>query len=401
MTEVMKPWQKGIGIDDLKEALGRFERYNKLAYSPFTEINKPEIARAIDAGELKTEYYEGLPVAFLTKTAKRDGTATLVHGQKVRTYQKGDEIISRFSPHADLKDSQVADYLGMAFGPSSYRVNVWISVWSEDLGLSAAVQNAGAKYVYPKYYSTGEIARVYVFENAPSLEPIETVQLDAWADVGITKVRLSNDNRIFDLIDPIGDALGSVTFKNHYSNYNKGKAWGAVAIRGYDKDPSFIEKPTEVANSKKWAASVADKLDNKPQDTDIAEFFPSVKELLEPFLGGRTYDDAIERVRLMKLKPGGGELLRHTDQQDADSGLADGKIARFHFPIVTNPDVKFTSWHHRLGKVEAHMDVGHCYYLDVRKPHSAINGGTEDRVHLVVDVVSNAHVRQLVANSLD
>ena len=40
--------------------------------------------------------------------------------------------------------------------------------------------------------------------------------------------------------------------------------------------------------------------------------------------------------------------------------------------------------------------VGECWYLDVRKPHQAINDGTEMRTHLVVDIEANDEVRALI-----
>ena len=48
-------------------------------------------------------------------------------------------------------------------------------------------------------------------------------------------------------------------------------------------------------------------------------------------------------------------------------------------------------------RVETHMSTEHAWYLDVRKPHTARNGGTSERVHLVVDVHADEAVRSLVA----
>ena len=42
------------------------------------------------------------------------------------------------------------------------------------------------------------------------------------------------------------------------------------------------------------------------------------------------------------------------------------------------------------------MKVGECWYLDVRKPHQAINGGDDMRTHLVIDVEANDEVRSLI-----
>ena len=38
------------------------------------------------------------------------------------------------------------------------------------------------------------------------------------------------------------------------------------------------------------------------------------------------------------------------------------------------------------------MPEGTCWYLDTRKPHRAINGGKEDRIHLVIDLEANDNV---------
>ena len=45
---------------------------------------------------------------------------------------------------------------------------------------------------------------------------------------------------------------------------------------------------------------------------------------------------------------------------------------------------------------DVNMQVGEAWYLDVRKPHRALNGGTDDRIHIVVDVVSNQQLRNLL-----
>ena len=90
----------------------------------------------------------------------------------------------------------------------------------------------------------------------------------------------------------------------------------------------------------------------------------------------------------MKLKPGGGELERHTDQVDPDSGGSIGKLARLHFPIKTNDKVIFNVWGTDGVEKVVHMKKGECRFLDTRKPHRAINGGDEERIHLVVDIIT-------------
>ena len=102
----------------------------------------------------------------------------------------------------------------------------------------------------------------------------------------------------------------------------------------------------------------------------------------------------------MKLTPDGGELERHTDQVDPDSGVQDGKVMRFHFPLITNDDVVFTMWGVDGKPKSVNMQVGECWYLDTRKPHRAINNGNTDRIHLVVDVEADDKIRELIKNDI-
>jgi hypothetical protein len=93
---------------------------------------------------------------------------------------------------------------------------------------------------------------------------------------------------------------------------------------------------------------------------------------------------------------GGGALSRHADITDRSAGIADGRIARIHVPIITNPAVVFRSIDLDGGVIEHHMPEGEATYLDVRKPHAATNGGTTDRVHLVIDVASSPALRAIL-----
>jgi len=42
------------------------------------------------------------------------------------------------------------------------------------------------------------------------------------------------------------------------------------------------------------------------------------------------------------------------------------------------------------------MRVGECWVLDTRKPHTVINEGDEDRIHLVVDVVTDKNLKETI-----
>ena len=98
----------------------------------------------------------------------------------------------------------------------------------------------------------------------------------------------------------------------------------------------------------------------------------------------------------MTLKPGGGELARHTDQTDPTWGTTNGKMVRMHMPLKTNDKVIFTSWDNEGKQDYYNMKKGECWFLDTRRPHTAINGGDDIRIHLVADVWANDDVRNLL-----
>ena len=101
----------------------------------------------------------------------------------------------------------------------------------------------------------------------------------------------------------------------------------------------------------------------------------------------------------MKLAPNNGELTRHTDQVDDDSGGSLGKLARLHFPIKTNDKVLFTVWDCDGREQCVNMKEGECWFLDTRKPHRAINAGNEERIHLVVDILVNERIQELLCKA--
>jgi len=88
-----------------------------------------------------------------------------------------------------------------------------------------------------------------------------------------------------------------------------------------------------------------------------------------------TFETKIEAVRFMKL--GTNSIIKeHTDK----GSCFDDGYARLHIPITTNSDVEFI-----LNATAAKMDVGKCYYIDADAPHSVVNYGNSERVHLLID----------------
>lgn len=246
--------------------------------------------------------------------------------------------------------------------------------------------DAGYNFVGSKITSFSEIKGLYFKDRVGALFPRAHPNLHELEYRAIVKSDVIVD------VTPALQALENInqhTFTNHYSNYNKKRSWSALSLRGYTADPGFITKPSEM--NKKWQEEHKNDI-FELQDTPLRAQLPELEKVFS-FLSNIT---DLHRIRFMRLAPGGGELQRHTDQVDKDTGVADGKLMRFHIPIITNPKVIFTTWDFWGDKVEVNMTVGGCWYLDTRKPHMAVNHGDKERVHLVIDAVANKKVRDLV-----
>jgi hypothetical protein len=87
----------------------------------------------------------------------------------------------------------------------------------------------------------------------------------------------------------------------------------------------------------------------------------------------------LQTVRLMRLTPG-SIIKEHFDYDLA----AEWGTARIHIPITTNPQVEFM-----VNRVPVAMAPGDAWYLRLSDPHSVANRGTTDRVHLVIDCITN------------
>ncbi len=98
----------------------------------------------------------------------------------------------------------------------------------------------------------------------------------------------------------------------------------------------------------------------------------------------------LQAVRLMRLAPG-SVIKEHTDYE---LSFEEGS-ARLHVPVVTNDGVDF-----RLNGARVVLEAGSCWYLRLSDPHSVANRGTQDRVHLVIDVLVNDWLGHVFEQSL-
>jgi hypothetical protein len=115
-------------------------------------------------------------------------------------------------------------------------------------------------------------------------------------------------------------------------------------------------------------------------DTPLLELCPYVRRVLASFPCPQ------QAVRFMRLKAG-STIKEHRDYKLA---FEDGEV-RMHIPVVTNPDVEFI-----MNGVRVDMKEGECWYHNFNLPHSVLNRGQADRVHLVLDCVVNDWLRQVL-----
>ena len=352
----MKSWQHGYDLDYLKNIERQYSEYNAWTLSPFAKFKKNNIAESLHKGNLLL-----LENANMEVVVSKSSSNITMHGNTViAKKQKGDITIGKLAGNLNTIKKQIDSLDGKSF---------WLYVWAECAEHCRFAEENGFCKVGPKITTFGEMYMIYYRGEKRDFPKYDLAEL-----LSIKKV---NDVDV-NLIEKIAQKLNELpSFTNHYSNYNKDKSWSALSLRGYSSDPSFITKPIEMSD--KWKEENKD-VDFEMQDTPLYSKFPEVRELL------KSYGNKIHRVRFMRLKPGGGELERHTDQVDPDSGGSLGKLARLHYPIKTNENVIFTVWHTDGVAKKINMKKGECWFLDTRKPHMAVNGGDEERIHLVVDI---------------
>ena len=94
-------------------------------------------------------------------------------------------------------------------------------------------------------------------------------------------------------------------------------------------------------------------------------------------------------VRFLNLHAG-AIIKEHIDE----GLLFERHEVRLHFPVFTNPDVEFY-----IDGERVIMDLGDCWYMNAHLPHSVVNKGTTDRIHLVVDCKVNDWLTQIIESS--
>ena len=161
-------------------------------------------------------------------------------------------------------------------------------------------------------------------------------------------------------------ARTDIPYRQHYSEYQSG-GWWTCSLLGRSADPTD--------------GAVTDT--GQPVATDALGKLPVVRRFLED-LGLRYM-----MVRVARLDPGGA-LWEHRDYQD----LNRVPRQRIHLPLETNPGALIVS-----GGRSFHMDAGSLQTFRPTVAHGACNAGNRARLHLMIDVYEDVHLKALLAEA--
>ena len=118
------------------------------------------------------------------------------------------------------------------------------------------------------------------------------------------------------------------------------------------------------------------------QPTPWLERSPYLRQVIASF------NEVFGRSRFMRLAPG-CEVSEHVDVHHHWFNRV-----RIHVPVVTNPGVIF-----HCGGEQRHMAAGECWIFDTWRLHRVVNGGQEQRTHLVIDTAGSSRFWEMAARA--
>ena len=378
-------WQRGRSLEELKFFSSIFaERHKRLVFGAFGLVKERDVAEGLANGQLCWGMHKKeLMVAALARPLKKPLEQTDFRGKPIRL-PAGVQFVRAF---ACRSISAGVAWLDTIRGDRRAPMGAALELFQEDGFAIEAATRAGFEPVAWKVSAGSEIKAIWIRDllrtevcEAPGEEDLLALGIMARGFLSAEELELiRGELRIY-------EAKEAEAWAQHYSSYNKRKSWTAFALKGFDpKDPAFIIKPAEM--SKAWKLENERRLEASCALTSIAGRFPATLRLLSRIPGEK------ERIRFMRLEPGGGELTRHADITDRAAGTQPGQVSRLHIPIYTNEAVRFCAWNLEGHHVERCFPEGALCYLDQRKPHTVRNDGAAARVHLVVDCIVNERLQ--------
>jgi hypothetical protein len=368
-----------------------YREHDKKLQNSFGRIKKTDAVTIVKDG--------AIPIgAFVKRTRKSASTECLYRGDgrsvPVTKYMSGDTEISKLTCVSKDKKSieLVVKRLERVAKPCS------VEVLASDKTSRQILRLAGFVRTGASVNSLGDVYHIY-FDKESS--PSRKIKVPAAQLVTFSKLPIQNLTKFIAAINRKIDQK-IVAFSVHPSSYNKNETWSAIALRGYLPNPFYIESLEESSAYQKkenaeWLKNYK-KSQQGLQDTELMKHFPEVQKILDAIIpnSSKCGNAQFKRVRFMRLAPKEGELLRHTDLTDKTLGIEDGKTMRLHVPIRTNPRVLVTQWDLDDKPKSVHMKKAECWYINIRLPHKVINQGSTERIHLVIDVIADSHLREML-----
>lgn len=165
-------------------------------------------------------------------------------------------------------------------------------------------------------------------------------------------------------------AVPAAAWVDHFATGGYQGSWRILPLRG----PAGATHPILMATAHPGQLDFA--------DTPFLAAMPSFRRALDRF------SCQLHAVRVMSLGP--GSTIREHRDPDLDGG-GDGAVVRLHVPLATHPAVRFL-----LNGTPVPLAAGECWFLRLTDPHSVVNPGPAERVHLVLDAALNPWLRRLL-----
>jgi hypothetical protein len=169
------------------------------------------------------------------------------------------------------------------------------------------------------------------------------------------------------------DGLSAVGWIQHFVRQNYDGDWSAIPLRG----KAGATHPVMMIYS--------DPMWTDFEDPPMLAACPYFRQVLD------TFKTPLLAVRLMRLTP--GSVIK--EHNDMDLSFEDGTV-RIHVPVVTNAGVEFY-----LNRSRVVLDAGSAWYLRLSDPHSVVNRGSSDRVHMVIDAEVNRWVADILKDTTE
>ncbi|MFC6646287.1 aspartyl/asparaginyl beta-hydroxylase domain-containing protein [Granulicella cerasi] len=173
-------------------------------------------------------------------------------------------------------------------------------------------------------------------------------------------------------VAPLQAEVGSIVEEQwvpHFNTHDYDGQWSSVSLR------SASGRAEEI---------VPQSSSGEYLDTPLMAAMPALAAVV------RQFQMPLKAVRLLRLHAGS----RVKEHRDYDLGMDAGEL-RFHVPIITSDAVEFIVADRQLP-----LRAGESWYVDFSQPHRIFNGGTEHRVHLVIDGQLNAWADELLQTAV-